>query len=170
MKSIAQSYGEYATMTFMDELDEVILAHLQRDGRQTNRELARAVGVAPSTCLERVRALRQRGVITGFHAHVSLAGLNRSFQALIAVQARPLSRQVITDFKDWVTTLPEVLALFVLTGNDDFLLHVAVRDVEHLHAFLMDKFSKRREIVSFRTSVIYQHTRNTVLAPFDERP
>lgn len=155
-------------MAFMDQLDEDILAHLQRDGRQTNRELARAVGVAPSTCLERVRALRERGIITGFHAHVSLAGFNRSFQALVAVQARPLSRQVITDFKDWINTLPEVLALFVLTGSDDFLLHLAVRDVEHLHAFLMDKFSKRREIVSFRTSVIYQHLTNPVLEPFGD--
>jgi DNA-binding Lrp family transcriptional regulator len=149
----------------MDQLDAAIVEHLQRDGRQTNRELARAVGVAPSTCLERVRALRRQGVITGFHATVDLAALNRGLQALIAVQARPLSRGVITGFKEWVGTLPEVLAMFVLTGSDDFLVHVAVPDVEHLHAFLMDRFSKRREIVSFRTSVIYQHTRNPVLAP-----
>ncbi len=152
-------------MALVDELDAAIVAHLQRDGRQTNRELARAVGVAPSTCLERVRALRLRGVITGFHAAVDLAALNRGLQALIAVQARPLSREVITGFKEWVGTLPEVLAMFVLTGSDDFVVHVAVQDIEHLHAFLMARFSKRREIVSFRTSVIYQHTRNAVLAP-----
>jgi DNA-binding Lrp family transcriptional regulator len=152
-------------MAAMDKLDAAILAHLQRDGRQTNRELARAVGLAPSSCLERIRALRSRGVITGYHASVDLAALGRGLQALIAVQARPLSREVITGFKDWVSALPEVLAMFVLTGSDDFIVHVAVPDIDHLHAFLMDRFSKRREIVSFRTSVIYQHTRNAVITP-----
>jgi DNA-binding Lrp family transcriptional regulator len=152
-------------MAYVDELDTELVAQLQRDGRQTNRELAEKVGIAPSTCLERVRALRARGVITGIHAAVDLAALNRGLQALIAVQARPLSRAVITDFKAWVTRLPEVLALFVLTGGDDFLVHVAVQDVAHLHAFLMDKFSKRREVVSFRTSVIYQHTNKPVVPP-----
>src|SRR5688500_14017571 len=113
----------------MDEIDAAIVAHLQRDGRQTNRQLASAVGVAPSTCLERVRALRERGVITGFHASVDLAAIGRGLQALVAVQARPLSREVITGFRRWVTALPEVLELFVLTGSDDFLVHVAVRDM-----------------------------------------
>jgi DNA-binding Lrp family transcriptional regulator len=149
----------------MDGTDAAILAELQRDGRQTNRELARTVGLAPSTCLERVRVLRDRGVITGYHAAVDLAALNRSLQALISVQARPLSREVITSFKDWVSRQPEVLEMFVLAGSDDFLVRVAVQDVDHLHAFLMDRFSERREIVSFRTSVIYQHSRNAVIAP-----
>ncbi len=70
----------------MDELDPAILAHLQRDGWQTNRDPARAVGVAASTCLERVRALRRRrGVITSVHAAVDLAAPNRGLHALIAV-------------------------------------------------------------------------------------
>jgi DNA-binding Lrp family transcriptional regulator len=157
-------------MAYMDEVDEAIVAQLQRDGRQTNRELAAAVGLAPSSCLERVRALRRRGVITGYHAAVDLAALNRGLQALIAVQARPLSREVITNFKNWVGTLPEVLEMFVLAGGDDFLLRVAVQDVGQLHAFLMDEFSKRREIVSFRTSVIYQHNRTEVIKPFGTSP
>jgi DNA-binding Lrp family transcriptional regulator len=157
----------------MDELDAAIVAQLQRDGRQTNRDLAHAIGVAPSTALERVKALRAHGVITGFHADVDLVRLNRGLQALIAVQARPLSREVITGFKTWVSGLPEVLAMFVLAGSDDFLVHVAVPNVDYLHAFLMDRFSKRREIVSFRTSMIFQHTRNPIVGPlpdaFDHR-
>ncbi|MGC9666490.1 Lrp/AsnC family transcriptional regulator [Planosporangium sp. 12N6] len=149
----------------MDELDSAIIRHLQQDARQTNRELARRLGVAPSTCLERVRALRERGVITGYRATVSLPALNRRVQALLSVQVRPLSREVIEGFKAYVTGLPEVLSVFVVAGGDDFLVHVAVQDVDSLHAFLMDRFSKRREIVNFRSSVIYQHTSNTVIAP-----
>lgn len=147
----------------MDELDSAIVEHLQRDARQTNRDLAQALGIAPSTCLERVRLLRKRGVITGFTAQVDLGELGRHVQALIAVQVRPLSRRVIDDFHDSVLPLPEVLAVFVLAGGDDFIVHVAVRDVEHLQAFLLDRLSRRREIVGFRTMVVYQHSAKTVV-------
>jgi DNA-binding Lrp family transcriptional regulator len=149
----------------VDELDSAIIRHLQLDARQTNRELARVLGIAPSTCLERVRALRERGVITGYHAEVSLTALNRHVQALLHVQVRPLNRQVIEGFKQYVSGLPEVLSLFVVTGSDDFLVHVAVPSIDSLHAFLMDKFTERREIIGFRNSVIYEHSRNQVIVP-----
>ncbi|GIF36683.1 AsnC family transcriptional regulator [Actinoplanes xinjiangensis] len=151
----------------MDDIDSAIVRELQTNARQTNRELARAVGVAPSTCLERVRLLRDRGVITGYHADVSLTALGREVQALLHVQVRPLNREVIEGFKSYASGLPEVLSVFVLAGGDDFLVHVAVPSVEGLHAFLMDRFSGRREIVGFRSSVIYQHHRNRVIDPLD---
>jgi DNA-binding Lrp family transcriptional regulator len=151
----------------VDELDSAIIQHLQTDARQTNRDLARTLGIAPSTCLERVRALRDRGVITGYHAEVSLPALNRGVQALLHVQVRPLSRTVIESFKAYAMTLPEVLSVFVVAGGDDFLVHVAVPGVDSLHAFLMDKFSGRREIVGFRSSVIYQHARKQQIEPID---
>ena len=151
----------------MDDIDAAIVAHLQAEARQTNRELARAVGIAPSTCLERVRSLRERGVITGFHAEVDLAALNRGVQALLHVQVRPLSRTVIEGFEAYAMTLPEVLSVFVVAGGDDFLVHVGVPDVDSLHAFLMDKVSGRREIAGFRSSVIYQHTRKPIIEPLD---
>ncbi len=143
------------------------MAHLQSDARQTNRELARAIGVAPSTCLERVRALRDRGVITGYHAEVSLPALNRGVQALLHVQVRPLTRTVIEGFQAYAMALPEVVSVFVVAGGDDFLVNVAVPGVDNLHGFLMDKFSGRREIVGFRSSVIYQHARKPVIEPLD---
>ncbi|TQS40704.1 Lrp/AsnC family transcriptional regulator [Cryptosporangium phraense] len=148
----------------MDDIDSAILAHLQRDARQTNRELAAAVGLAPSTCLERVRALRAAGVLTGFHAAVDLAALNRTVQALISVQLRPLNREVIQNFKSYTAGLPEVLSVYVVTGPQDILLHVAVPDVDAMHTFLMDRITVRREVVGFNTSVIYQHTSNPVVS------
>jgi DNA-binding Lrp family transcriptional regulator len=154
-------------MLTMDELDTAIVAYLQTDARQSNRELARAVGIAPSTCLERVRALRDRGVITGYHAEIQLAALNRGVQALLHVQIRPLSRTAIEGFKSYAMALPEVLSVFVVAGGDDFLVHVAVPSVDSLHGFLMDKFSGRREIVGFRSSIIYQHDRKLVIEPLD---
>ena len=147
----------------MDEVDSAIVRELQRDARQTNRDLARAVGIAPSTCLERVRLLRDRGVLTGYHAGVSLAALNRHVQAFLHVQVRPMSRDVIEGFKAYAAGLPEVLSVFVVAGGDDFLVHVAVPSIDALHAFLMDKFTGRREIVGFRSSVIYQHSQNRII-------
>jgi DNA-binding Lrp family transcriptional regulator len=152
----------------VDELDSAIIRELQRDARQTNRDLARTVGIAPSTCLERVRLLRDRGVITGYHAEIGLPALNRNVQALLNVQVRPLSRPVIEGFKAYVAGLPEVLSVFVVAGGDDFLVHVAVPSVDSLHAFLMDRFTDRREIVTFRSSIIYQHHRNRILDPLTD--
>ncbi|MEB3370848.1 Lrp/AsnC family transcriptional regulator [Saccharopolyspora mangrovi] len=152
----------------MDELNSAIIEQLQTDARQSNRELARTLGIAPSTCLERVRSLTRRGVIRGYHADIDLAALNRGVQALVAVQVRPLSRAVIDDFKDSVGRMEEVVTVFVLAGGDDFILHVAVQDLDRLHSFVVDRLSKRREIVSFRTSVIYQRAHNTALAPLPD--
>ncbi|MEO3799224.1 Lrp/AsnC family transcriptional regulator [Nonomuraea sp. B1E8] len=149
----------------MDELDSAIVRMLQTDARQSNRELARKLGVAPSTCLERVRALTRRGVIRGYHADIDPAALNRGVQAMVAVQVRPLSRAVINAFKSSAADMPEVLSVFVLAGGDDFLLHVAVQDLDHLHAFLLDRLSKRKEIVGFRTSVVYQQVQKTIPTP-----
>jgi DNA-binding Lrp family transcriptional regulator len=159
-----QTAGIDARIPVMDELDAAITRLLQSDARQSNRELARRLGIAPSTCLERVRSLTRRRVIRGYHADVDLKALNRGVQALIAVQVRPLRRSVIDTFKDSVSQLPEVMTVFVLAGGDDFLLHIAVPDLDHLHAFLLDRLSKRGEIIGFRTSVIYQRVHNTVLS------
>ena len=147
----------------MDELDAAIVRELQRDARQTNRELARTLGIAPSTCLERVRGLRNRGVITGYRATVDLRALGRPVQALVSVRIRPLSREVIEGFKAYLVTLPEVLSVYVVAGGDDFLVHVSVADVDRLHAFLMDRLSGRKEVVDFRSSIIYQHVASGVI-------
>ncbi|MDT7725401.1 MAG: hypothetical protein QOI21_1977 [Actinomycetota bacterium] len=145
----------------MDELDSAIVRELQADARQSNRDIARKVGIAPSTCLERTRLLRQRGVIRGYHADIDLAALNRGVQALVAAQVRPLSRTVIDSFQRSVSALPEVLSVFVTAGSDDFLIHVAAQDIDQLHSFLVDELSKRREIISFRSSIIFRHLRKT---------
>lgn len=149
----------------MDELDSSLLRLLQQDGRRTNRDLAQELGIAPSTCLERVRALRERGVLIGFHAEVDLPSLDRGLQAMIAVRVRPPTRAVIEQFQAFVSQMPEVIAVFVLTGADDFLLHVAVRDTDQLHSVVLDKLTERPELADVRTSLVYGHVRQHVVEP-----
>src|SRR4051812_26411161 len=105
----------------MDELDSAIVRELQRDGRLTNRELARMLGVAPSTCLERVRSLRARNVIVGYHAEVDPRALNRGVEAFIAIRIRLLNRDVIDSLKAALIKLPEVVSVFVVAGDEDLL-------------------------------------------------
>lgn len=147
----------------MDEVDSAIVRELQANARLSNRELAVRVGIAASSCHVRTRALRDRGVLAGFHAEVDLAKVGLGVQALIAFQVRPLSRQVIQDFRAFALSLAQVRAVYVLTGNDDFLIHVAVPDLPTLHGLLMDHFSKRREVIGFRTSVIYDYASQPLL-------
>ncbi|MFF0160532.1 Lrp/AsnC family transcriptional regulator [Streptomyces sp. NPDC005263] len=149
----------------MDELDSALLRLLQQDGRRTNRDLAQELGIAPSTCLERVRSLRERGVLLGFHAEVDLPSVGRGLQAIIAVRVRPPSRTVIEQFQAFVARMPEVIGVFITTGTDDFLLHVAVRDTDHLNAVVLDKLTERQELADVRTSVLYGHSRKNVIEP-----
>ncbi len=141
----------------LDNLDHALLRALQLDARRTNRDLAAAVGVAPSTSLQRLRALRRRGVIRRFTAELDLTALGRPVQALVAVHVYPPSRAVLQPFRDWVHTVPEVMGIFITTGSDDFLLHVAVANTDELYSFVADRLTRHKEVMEVRTHIIYEH-------------
>lgn len=149
----------------LDALDIAILRLLQSNARMSNRDVATAVGVSPTTSLDRMRRLRTRGVIRGTTLDVDLAAIGRGVQALIAVRIRPPSREVIESFRDWVSGLEQTLGVFVTAGNEDFIIHVAVRDNDDLYAFVIDRLTERREVADVRTSVVYQHIRNGSVPP-----
>lgn len=149
----------------MDELDSAIVAALQNDGRRSNRDLAQMLGVAPSTTLERVRALRARGVITGIHASIDMAKIGRPVKAMITVRLRPQSREIVQGFRDFVIALPETLQVFVTTGAEDLQVLVAVASTEALRDFVLDSLTKRREVAGIRTEVVFDHLQNQLIAP-----
>lgn len=157
-------------MERLDPVDHAILRELQDDARQTNRELAAAVHVSPSTSSERVRALRAEGVIRGYHADIAYEALGRRVQALIAITLRPPTREVIEEFRTWVQTLPELVGAFVVSGSSDYLLHVAVPDTDALYAFVIDRLTGRPEVADVNTSVVYEHLRRPVLEPLGQPP
>jgi DNA-binding Lrp family transcriptional regulator len=153
-------------MADLDELDKAILRELQSDARKTNREVAAAVGVSPTTALDRTRALRQRGVIRGAILDLDLPAIGRPVQALIAIRIRPPSRRNIEAFREWVVTLPDTLGLYVTTGTDDFIVHVAVPDNASLYEFVIDRLTQRPEVADVRTSIVYEHIRNNGISPY----
>lgn len=153
----------------MDELDTAILRELQSDARKSNRDVAAAVGVSPTTALDRTRSLRSRGIIRGAVLDVDLPSIGRAVQALVAVRIRPPTRTAIEAFRDWAASLPETLGVFVTTGTEDFIIHVAVADNDALYAFVIDELTQRPEVADVRTSVVYEHIRNRVVTPTGRR-
>ena len=149
----------------LDRIDRALVAELQRNARVSNKELAATVGLAPSTCLERVRALRARGVITGFHAQVANDALGRGLEAMLEVRVRPHSRAHVDAFWDAVLALPEVTEVFHVTGGADFLLHVAVADTEALRDFVLDRLTVRPEVAHVETHIVFGQARRQALEP-----
>ena len=142
----------------LDETDLTIVRELARDARVPNNTLAARAGIAPSTCLGRVRALRERGIIRGYHADVDPAALGRPMQAMIAVRLQSDARGHLRTFVRGVARLPEVLNVFFLAGKDDFLLHVAAGSTDDLRVFV-ETLSSNTDVAYTETSLIFEHVR-----------
>lgn len=147
----------------LDELDRRILVVLQRDGRIANNALAAEVGIAPSTCLARVRALRESGVIRGTYVDIDPAAVGLPLQALIAVRLGPAARGGIGSFMDRMRALPQVREVYFLGGADDFLLHVVAADTEMLRRFVVEELSGHAEVALTETNLIFAHARGAAL-------
>ena len=154
-------------MPYFDETDRQLLELLQKDARQTNKELADAVGVAQSTCLERVRGLRARGVITGYRADVDLAALGRPIQALLMVRLAPKTTSSVRAFQRDMLNRPETVSVSTVTGTDDFVVSVAVPDVLHLRDFILEHVTSRKDVVDARSSIVYETVRPAVITPME---
>src|SRR5579859_7813112 len=143
----------------VDAVDMAILESVAADARISNQRIAARVGIAPSTSLARLRLLRERGVIRGFHAEVDLAALGRPLQALVAVRLTVHAREQIEGFTRDVSELPGVLMVFHLTGVTDYLVWVAASDPQELRDFVVDHLATHPSVAHAETSLIYEHRR-----------
>jgi DNA-binding Lrp family transcriptional regulator len=143
----------------LDEVDRRILRELVADARIPNNALADRVGIAPSTCLGRIRALRAAGVIRGYHADVDPAALGRPIQAMISVRLQSHARGHIPDFMAKIATLPEVLNVFFLGGADDFHVHIAATSTDNLREFVVVNLSGDPDVALTETNLIFDHIR-----------
>jgi DNA-binding Lrp family transcriptional regulator len=142
----------------IDDVDRRILAILAEDARIPNNALAERVGVAPSTCLGRVRALRERGVIRGYHADIDPAALGRPLQAMISVRLAPGGRGRIAGFGEKLAHLPDVLNVYFLGGGDDFYVHVSAASSDALREFVV-ALSADPDVALTQTNLIFEHVR-----------
>jgi DNA-binding Lrp family transcriptional regulator len=150
----------------LDSVDRALLRELQKDARQTNKALAETVGVAPSTCLERIRELRARGVITGFHAEVDPAAIGRPMEAILSVQQRGSAKHATEALLADGAGLPETVRIMALTGTTDFIIHVAVRDMNHLRDLVWGLI-ERPEVGRVQSSLVFARAEGPGLEPLE---
>lgn len=142
----------------LDGVDRALLRLLEQDARTPNNALAEHVGIAPSTCLGRVRALRERGVIRGYHADVDPAATGHPLQAMISVRLQSDARSRLAAFVERVGRRPDVREVYFLAGEDDYLLHVATADTGTLRD-LVTSLNEDPDVAGTRTSLIFEHHR-----------
>ena len=152
----------------LDRIDYEILALLRNNARISNKEIARQVGLAASTCLVRIRVLQTSGVISGFHAEIDPASLGVGIQAMIAVRLIRHYKPDVDDFRSHALSLPEVVHLYHVAGPIDFLVHVWARDSNHLRDLAMTAFTSRKEVSHIETELIFEHIRSAEVPSFTD--
>ncbi|MFM5905694.1 MAG: Lrp/AsnC family transcriptional regulator [Micrococcales bacterium] len=141
----------------IDDIDLVLIELLTKNSRMTNSELAEKAGIAQSTCITRIRALVSKGVIQGFTTTVNPAALGLGLQVLISVTLRATARQQLSQFMEEMRKLPEVVQVFFLGGSEDFIVHLAVRDSEHVREFVLANLSANPSVANTRTNMVFEH-------------
>lgn len=144
----------------LDETDERILWELHRDADLTNAALAARVGLSASTAHSRVRVLRAAGVLGASRADVDLAALGLPLQAIVAVRLRAQARPSIKTYADKVARSPNVLNIFFLGGQTDFLIHVATTSPEQLRDFVATRLSMDPAVASTETQIVFDWVRS----------
>jgi DNA-binding Lrp family transcriptional regulator len=147
----------------LDRIDYDILSLLQKDGRISNKDLAAETGISASTCLDRVRRLRSIGAIKGFHAEVDPTAMGIGIQAMISVRLSQHAEAHFDGLCGELLEIQEVVAVYVVAGSQDVLIHVAVSTVEHLRKLVGETLTSRRDIAHIETSLIFDFARKPVL-------
>lgn len=144
----------------IDDVDRRILFTMVQNGRIPNKTLSEIVGLAPSSCLARVRALEEQEVISGYHADVGLSSVGLPIQAMVSVRLRSHTREKMDSFMSQVSRLPGVLSTFCMSGTNDFFIHVAARSPNALRDFVVDRITSIPVVAQTETRLVFTHLRN----------
>jgi Lrp/AsnC family leucine-responsive transcriptional regulator len=152
----------------MDKLDRNILLALQKDARVKNADLARQLGVAPSTMLERVRRLEERGYLNGFKAIVNPEKLGLDVQALISVSLGQHSTQTIRPFEQAVKSIPNIMTCYHVTGRFDYILQVVAKNLKELGLLVKEQIASLPGVGKTETFLVFSEIKNDNGYPLDE--
>lgn len=154
----------------LDRTDFAILRLLQNNAQLSNKQIAADVGLAPSSLHERLRRLREEGVLRGAHADVAPKAMGIGLEAMLFIELAKHKRGVVDRFLEEVVQIPEVRSAFLITGTHDFVVHVVARDMQHLKDLALDSFTHRPEVTRIETSIIYEARVRHELPQFQEAP
>ncbi len=151
----------------LDEIDRKILAELQDDGRMTNVELARRVGISAPPCLRRVRTLEEAGYIRGYHADVSPRELGFEVQVFAMVGLHSQAEADLSAFERRCRDWPLVRECHMLNGEIDFILKCVAPDLSTFQTFLTEELTSAANVASVKTSLVIRCAKDRPGVPFD---
>ena len=151
----------------LDEIDRMILAELQADGRMTNVELARRVGISAPPCLRRVRSLEQQGYIRGYHADVNARALGFEVQVYAMVGLVSQAEADLSAFEERCRNWPLVRECHMLNGEVDFILKCVAPDLSGFQGFLTGELTAADNVASVKTSLVIRGAKDAPGVPFD---
>ncbi len=144
----------------LDDIDQRILAELQRDGRQSHQELSARVGLSPSPCARRIRRLETDGFITGYSARIDEAKLGFLFNVFVSVRLDQQIDDRLVRFERAIALCPEIVDCWLMTGSFDYLLRVSVRDLHEFERFLTGHLTKIPGVASLESSIPIRRVRD----------
>ncbi|MEM6833502.1 MAG: Lrp/AsnC family transcriptional regulator [Pseudomonadota bacterium] len=153
----------------LDSIDLSILDALQDDGRMTNVELAKKVGITAPPCLRRVRALEDAGFIDGYHATVASDKLGFSITVFAMVGLHSQAEADLEAFEDMVAQWPLVRECYMLNGEIDFILKIVARDLAQFQKFLTSHLTPAPNVASVKTSLTIRNSKHLPGVPIDKR-
>lgn len=151
----------------LDSIDRMILAELQADGRMTNVELAKRVGISAPPCLRRVRTLEESGFIRGYHADVDARKLGFEVQVFVMVGLQSQAEADLTAFEEKCQNWPLVRECHMLNGEVDFILKCVAPDLSTFQSFLTEGLTSADNVASVKTSLVIRGAKDTPGVPFE---
>ena len=150
----------------LDRYDRQMLEILQEDGRISNQDLADRIGLSPSPCLRRLRALEDAGIVTGYRALLNAKALGYSLMALIYISMDMHTPERFENFEQQIRQVSEVLECLLITGQDaDYQLKVVVPDMDHYQKLLLGHLTRIEGVTSVRSSFVLNQVLNSTELP-----
>ena len=152
-------------MITLDAIDRRILERLQYDGRLSNADLAEQVGLSSSPCWRRVKALEEAGVIKGYAAQLDAKSIGLSVNVFMSVSLSTQVEKALKDFERAAAERPEVMECYLMTGDSDYLIRVAVADMGALEKFILEQLTPIAGIEKIRSSFALKQVRYKTALP-----
>ena len=150
----------------LDRYDRQILQVLQDDGRISNQELADRIGLSPSPCLRRVRALEESGIVTGYRALLNAKSLGYTLMALIYISMDAHTPERFDNFDQAVRQIPEVLECLLITGQDaDYQIKVIVKDMDAFQELLLNRITRIQGVTGVHSSFVLRRVIDNAAVP-----
>jgi Lrp/AsnC family leucine-responsive transcriptional regulator len=153
----------------LDRYDHQILGILQEDGRISNQDLADRIGLSPSPCLRRVRALEEAGIVAGYRALLDARKLGLTLMALIHISMDRHTPDRFENFEAEIRALPEVMECLLITGQDaDYQLKVVVRDMDAYQELLLNRITRIQGVTGVHSSFVLRRVVDKTALPLRE--